>query len=28
VRTAEALRVKKEEQGGAGTPAPAEADSE
>ncbi|NEE10805.1 50S ribosomal protein L10, partial [Streptomyces sp. SID7499] len=25
VRTAEALRAKKEEQGGAGTPAPAEA---
>ncbi|WP_327234991.1 50S ribosomal protein L10 [Streptomyces sp. NBC_01317] len=28
VRTAEALRVKKEEQDGAGTPAPVEADSE
>jgi large subunit ribosomal protein L10 len=28
VRTAEALRVKQEEQGGAGTPAPAEADAE
>ncbi len=27
VRTAEALRVKREEQGGAGTPAPAEAES-